>query len=80
LNDLHSGNLIEWAETQVAPYVFLQTPGIVIDLGISKKGILYYSKEEINSEIGQCSYLDLNWALLESQVLTQEATIWRRYY
>jgi hypothetical protein len=49
-------------------------------VGISKKGVLYYSKEERNSEIGHCSYLDLNWALLESPVLTQEAIVWRSYY
>jgi hypothetical protein len=49
LNDVHGGNIIEWAGTQLAPYLCLQTPGIVLDVGISKKGILYYSKEERNS-------------------------------
>ena len=52
----------------------------MLDVGISKKGILYYSKEEGQSEIGHCSYVDLNWVMVESPILTQEAAIWRNYY
>jgi hypothetical protein len=80
LLDIQGAAVIDWPQAQLAPLLCLTTPGQVLDLGISKKGILYYSKEDGQSEIGHCSYVDLNWVMIESPILTQEAAIWRSYY
>lgn len=61
---MHSGNFIHWEEAQWAPYLSLSAPGIVIDITISKKGVLYYSKSDPNAEIGNCNYLNLDSAFL----------------
>jgi hypothetical protein len=71
LHDVHYGNFIEWESTKIMSYLIINAPGIVIDVAISKKGVIYYSKDERNSEVGHCNYLDLNSVFLESPVLTQ---------
>lgn len=52
---------------------------MIEDIVISKDGILYYSKEEENSQIGSMNYFDLRTMFYSCPIVTQEASVWRRY-
>jgi hypothetical protein len=61
LQDVSNGDFINWSNILVVPYLNLALSGsIILDMAITKTGIIYYSKNELNSQIGHCSYIDLN--------------------
>lgn len=72
LKNIINGNFINWLESIILPYINISTEGsCIVDIAITKRGITYYSKDQANSEISNCSYIDLNSAFPFPAMLTQ---------
>lgn len=78
LASVSRGDAVDWGNSRLYPFITVHTEGKVIqDYEITRKGLVYYSKETKYSEIPTANYILFDVPFIDNPILTQDHAILR---